>query len=384
MILLVFVLIYRWKSTFGKAVIYMNTVLLLFIASELIFLFLGSITGKKNQPGQFVQHTAQTVNRSMPAVYLVLLDEYSGAETLERHGFYNGHFLNHLKSMGFKVVKNASSNYAQTAPSTASLLNGIYVRFQKNRWLRGNEKYSTALKAIHNNAAISTFQKLGYKIENFSPFRMAGTNTHYTNRFVPADEALLLSRTIFDDFIDLLPLFVARRFGNKKLVQHLIQKKADYNLAVIEHVLSLSAQKTDTPAFFYIHLMMPHAPFAKDSSGNVNVEFFMKKNINQQDKNNAYLQYLRYTNTVISNFIYKLKQNTKGEAVILLMSDHGSRDLAMGLTKNANYNALNCVYFPGSDSLKWYDGMSHVNQLRILFSGITGESIPLLKDSIAE
>ena len=66
------------------------------------------------------------------------------------------------------------------------------------------------------------------------------------------------------------------------------------------------------------------------------------------------------------------------------MSDHGSRDLAIGLKDNASFNSLNCVFYPGKGSVSWYDGMSNVNQFRILFSEITGTQIPLLKDSIVK
>jgi hypothetical protein len=370
------------KKVFHKTTVFSNTLLLIFIALELFFLIKGIAGTKESNTVFFVQKTSYTSAKKLPSVYLILLDEYAGAETLGKHGFDNKEFLTGLESTGFMVIQNAKSNYAQTLPSAASLLNGDYIHAHGYSPTGNDKKYSTALKQIYHNTAVNTFKKLGYRIENFSPFDMYGANARYTNRFVPADAGLLLSRTIFDDIADLFPLFIARRTGSRKLVEKLVLKQAGYNAIVLNDVLLLSDRKDSIPAFFYIHLMMPHAPFAKDSAGKVNVDFFMKKKITQQDKNAAYLQYLKYTNSVITDFLKKLKLQTDNEAVILLMSDHGSRDLAIGLTGMEDYNSLNCIYFPGSNSLKWYNGMSNVNQFRILFSEITGEHIPLMKDSI--
>ncbi|HYE54213.1 MAG TPA: hypothetical protein VD996_05190, partial [Chitinophagaceae bacterium] len=65
-------------------------------------------------------------------------------------------------------------------------------------------------------------------------------------------------------------------------------------------------------------------------------------------------------------------------AVILLMGDHGykhSKD-------KGRYQTLNAVYLPSKNYSGWYEGMTHVNQFRVLFNAVFDQRLPLLKDSL--
>ena len=49
---------------------------------------------------------------------------------------------------------------------------------------------------------------------------------------------------------------------------------------------------------------------------------------------------MHYLKVLTKNIIKKLKKNTNSEAIILLMSDHGSRDLAKGQKKYSSFNSF--------------------------------------------
>ncbi|MGZ5133983.1 MAG: hypothetical protein ACXWCG_02480, partial [Flavitalea sp.] len=59
------------------------------------------------------------------------------------------------------------------------------------------------------------------------------------------------------------------------------------------------------------------------------------------------------------------------------------RDGARSNSKFA-YQTFNAVFLPTHNYDNWYNGMSNVNQFRILFNSVFRQSIPLLKDSIVE
>jgi len=298
------------------------------------------------------------------------------------YGYDNHLFIDHLEGLGFKVVKNASSNYNYTLLSVASMLNGEYLQFPGNRSAYSDENYTLALSKIYQNSTFLSFRKLGYETVNYSPFSILGSASEYSNSFLPAKSSLMLHPTVFNDLIDLLPFYIARKLKAKKWLAGMFKAKISTNYQLIKKVLKESSEQRSKPGFYYVHLMMPHSPFAVDSSGNINLGFLAAGSMSTETKREAYFQYLIYTNKVISEFISQLKANTKGKAVIIVMSDHGSRDLMSADDVQAGFNSFNAVYLPGSDSSFLYDGFTNVNQFRALFSVITKKQIPLLKDSI--
>lgn len=106
-----------------------------------------------------------------------------------------------------------------------------------------------------------------------------------------------------------------------------------------------------------------------------------KKAPSDRQIDEAFLQYQVYTNKRIGAFIEQLKKETNDKAVILLMSDHGYQP-AGKMRRSLTYQNLNAVYLPGGQYTGWYNGMTNVNQFRILFNTLFHQRLPLLKDSI--
>jgi phosphoglycerol transferase MdoB-like AlkP superfamily enzyme len=145
------------------------------------------------------------------------------------------------------------------------------------------------------------------------------------------------------------------------------------NEAMMAHTLADAHKSNSQPAFTYVHLMMPHAPFVFDSTG--------RHTYQAQNTAENYLQYLVYTDKRITRFIKELKQATKGQAVIILMGDHGVR-LKISNSVLPAYQALNAIYLPEKQYTGWYPGITHVNQFRILFNTIFQQHMPLLPDTL--
>lgn len=379
-----YLFVFLRKKDFSKIIVYLNSLFIILIGIECIQLAYKGVFEEKNQKGPFaeINNTVDTVLRK-PSVYLILLDEYAGEESLEKYyGFNNQMFLGQLERLGFKVVKKASSNYDFTLLSVASMLNGTYLIPPGRESVYSNANYTYALNEIYQNKTFLTFEQLGYKTVNYSPFPIKGAITEYSNSYLPVKTSLMLHPTVFDEVIELLPFYIARKIKAKRWLATMFRNKISINYRIIENVLKESQDEISVPKFYYVHLMMPHAPFAVDSIGRINIGFLMGKSLTTETKREAYFQYLIHTNRVISEFIYTLKKNTKGQAVIMLISDHGSRDLMTGNDVESGFNSLNAMYYPGNDSELFYSGFTNVNQFRMLFSRIAETKIPLLKDSI--
>lgn len=382
LLLLLFFVILFLKKEWVKGSVYLNALFLVLVFFEIIQLTWKGFS-KKQLQDEVIMEVSNTDSLVIkPSVYLILLDEYAGAESLEKYyGFDNRLFIGQLEDLGFNVAKRASGNYDYTVLSIASMLNGEYLKFPAKESVYSNANYTNALNFIYHNKTFRTFKRLGYKTVNYSPFYIEGSESEYSNSYLPAKSSLLLHPTVFDDIIELLPFYIARKLKAKKWLARMFKDKIATNYQVIEKVVSESSKNNAAPAFYYVHLMMPHAPFAVDSSGNINMGFLGATSMDNETKRQAYFQYLIHTNKVVFNFIRGLKANTKGEAVIVIMSDHGSRDLITADDLASGFNSINAMYYPRKDSLI-YDGITNVNQFRILFSAIGRKEIPLLKDSI--
>ena len=92
--------------------------------------------------------------------------------------------------------------------------------------------------------------------------------------------------------------------------------------------------------------MLPHDPIAFDSTGKQVTPFRKRTSYSKKDVDTAYLQYLVYANSRMRSFITELKQKTGGQAIILLMSDHGYRGSKVENDIKWVYSNLNAVYLP--------------------------------------
>ncbi len=365
-----------------RFLLFLKVMLLTLIVYEAGILLINATSGKKGRSvAPFVTYTS---GARLPDVYLIVMDEYAGAESLQQFHVDNSSFLNDLKGQGFRITKNARSNYSYTVPSVASFLNGEFIPMPKKNSLFGSERYKIAIEKIYNNKTASSFQSWGYRLHNYSPFPFQKSENSYQNWFIPVGSRVLISMSILDDLYELMPMFIARRFATDENFGKLIEKKTSNNRKILVDVLKSSSGKSKTPNFYYVHLMMPHAGYAYTRDGKVNIKFMRDFQLTEEKKQQAYIDYLLYANTVMSPFLKNLKQLTNNEAVILVISDHGARDLAKTIGSSASFNSFQAMFWPSHYKTDlFYDGMSNVNLMPLVFSTISGVKIPLQKDSVS-
>ena len=176
------------------------------------------------------------------------------------------------------------------------------------------------------------------------------------------------------------------RFISKFLKDYDISKyekrnvKAENDLnKTIELVKSTCTNKKEKPQFVYAHFRLPHDPFIFDSTGKRKPALHTIE-LKEEDQPKAFIEQVKFTNSLISQLIAHIKANNKKNTVIVLEGDHGYRNL-YGKKGYMIFDNLNAIYFPDQDYQLLYPSISPVNSFRVVLNKFFSANLPLLKDS---
>lgn len=383
MMIAVFAWFKKTKLAFSRTVLFVNTLLLIYVIVDLAIISSRFISPPKGQNKLLAQHSLTICDTcEKPSVYFLLLDSYYGKEGLKAYFNYdNAAFENFLTGQGFHISPASHSNYYYTLFSMASLLNIDYLHDIGAPVIKNHYGYTRATGDLRNNVVCRYFEGMGYRINNYSGFDMPGVPAGYNSGLLPDKIQLITHKTMYYRVKKYFPLFLVRMGWVKKLSADIENEYISTNEAMMRRTLEESSSKNTQPAFTYLHLMMPHGPFVFDSLGNRTNIMQRLPSLSRDSLDKMFLQYQVYTNKKVAGFITELQKETAGRAVILLMSDHGYQPAYEKEKKLAYYN-LNAVYLPSRQYGGWYPGISNANQFRVLFNTIFGQRLPLLKDSI--
>jgi hypothetical protein len=375
--------IYLKKSdrSFRKITLFANTVVICFVAIDLAVI-LYNLTGRNVNDNRPVTTVVNCNGCQKPDIYLVLMDEYAGSQTLQKEFNYdNSAFENFLRTYKFHVTATPHSNYSATPISMASFFDMNYVHWMGDRKEVVAQDYTVAENLMGKSSGLKTLAALGYKFVNHSIFNINDRPSMLNSGLLPFQLKLITSKTLYSrinkDLFWFIKYTVAPKF---KWVGNVFQLDFNEGNTMLMELARKEAHKAsgESPRFVYTHLLMPHAPYAYDSVG----QPFNPDSITGPDKHEAaYLQYLVYTNKKVAPFVKEIFDATKGSAVIIVMSDHGFRAFDGGRAIDPNNN-FNAIYLPSGDYSKFYDSITNVNQLRTIFNTQFNQQLPLLKDSI--
>jgi hypothetical protein len=385
-ILIVLIILKRSSYKFSKLNVFLNALLGLYIIVDIgvICFKLLSPTekGDKALAAYGLNATSCDTCRH-PSIYFILLDEYAGSNALKGYFNYdNNAFEQYLRSEGFRVNQNTSSNYFYTMYSMASLLSMDYIPDLGKQSMDNHLGYRKASALIADNVVTRFLQQQGYVIHNYSYLQLPDAPVEFKTDYLPAELDLITNKTMYSRVANNLMRFLGRNFEIESFKEKRDEFYIRNNEAMIDRAIkeSASVPYNTKPEFTYLHLMLPHGPIAFDSLGRRITPLWERKNLTRKEEDAAYLEYLVYTNNRMRSFISDLKANTKGQAVIILMSDHGFRRISGHA--DWGYNTINAVYLPGKNYDQWYDGITNVNQFRALFNSVFDQRLPMLKDSL--
>lgn len=380
--LLVIVLVFVWLKRSGrnltKVTTYLNVLVLIYVLVDV-----GIIVGGRSEKQEVLADKNGLIKCdtcARPPVYLILLDSYFGSEGMRQFFHYNNDaFENSLRKEGFHINNNSRSNYYSTVYSMASLLNMDYLGDIGTLNYRDHYAFTRATEAIQQNSVTRFFASQGYTIHNFSDFEIEGAPAHADFNLLPGKINLVTTQTLFYRINKYLPPFLVRQGWQSP------EKAENEHLDRLQEIMCRSLPDSNAtsskPAFTYVHLLMPHDPYLFDSLGNRMSLGKVPSTGATYNMDEQFLQYQVFSHKKIAEYITQLKKRTEGKAVILLMSDHGY-PYTLQVDKKLAYYNLNALYLPNGDYTGWYDGISNVNQFRVLFNRLFQQKLPMLKDSI--
>jgi hypothetical protein len=371
-----------------SATLFLNILFLIYVGIE-VYKWIGMTRyDKANTGNELSQQSPYPASQKLQGIYYILLDTYpSSVYQREVLGIDQNPFDSLLAAKGFFVIPDAKSNYNLTSFSLASVFGMQYLDWMNDVRVAKPYHYGRSANAIMQAPLFGWLQKNNYRLYNLSIFDLPGQPSMNKERFFSE----ITSEIIFFNTFwakakwHILPylfpsmvkdLAIEQRQNMRTLLGHFKQ----YNISMLDSLRHLSsARDTLSRKFVYAHLEMPHYPYFYDSAGHPYPDEIAFSSAAVTDKN-MFRNYIVYTNRTINTLLDSLLNNNQGNDIIIVQSDHGTKNMDTTRMADAflNYSAF---YFPDRDYRLLYPGMSNVNTFRIIFNKYFGQQLPLLKDS---
>lgn len=387
----------------SKNLLVLNKTLIIIASILIIFPFFGIVSYETKSGRIFKPEPKQTkaslkiepkpFSGKRPDIYYIILDRYDGQKALsEQLNFDNSKFLNFLRSKGFYVPKNSTTNYPKTFLSFAASLNMEYPDYltkQTNGGASSDESLVTPL--IQNNKVIEYLKDRGYKyIQVGSWWQPTTTNPNADISFYPPKKGYLyadefttgfLNTTIAAPFFQWIfhdPIDVSTDPQN-----NLHRQAGLYQLKTFQKIPEIEG-----PKFIFAHILLPHDPFVFDE----NCKPVSEATTNAKSHQENYISQLECTNTKTEEMINNILSKNKTKPIIILQADEGTFPINSPLPPKQSWGTatdtalkekfpiLNAYYFPDKSTDTLYDTITPVNSFRVLFNTYFGENLPLLFD----
>ena len=332
--------------------------------------------------------------RHKPDIYYIILDSYARHDALD--GYDNTGFLDQLRSRGFYVATEATSNYPTSIRSIPSSLNMIYI----NQLELDNEPTdSDLLKAAHWNSLATILKAIGYTyvhMESGIPVTDKAPLADISYRFtahgtlVENNSDISQQRILSSAFVR--ALMETTTLGSIVGQGFLSSDDTPYSwwspIRALQMFDVLSSPiHTTGPKFVFAHILKPHRPAVFDRHGNYlsgnrtheigsHVVQLSDEFSDSHDPRvpNAYIGQLIYTNLLVLEAIDAIQRHSDNEAVIVLAGDHGPQD------DHPRHEILAAFYLPDGGNSGLYPSISSVNHFRYILDFYFDLHLGLLND----
>lgn len=360
------------KPTLTRWMLYLNVLFLVFLVVDSCLLGFKILNDKKANE---VVVSSPCSNVSLPDIYLIIADEYSGLQHMrELYQFDNSPFQDSLKYRGFFVANESRSNYDFTPFSVASIMDMDYLKGDKEEIFSGDP--AIGFRAIFQNKFVALLKSWGYNFHNYSIFNFEGSFTETPNSLIPAEERLVLSSTLYSRFRKEAWMPLLLKMDSSGAARKLKYENLEYNQKVVKVLGQTAKTREKTPRFIYTHLEMPHFPFYYNKDGIPYSYEALKKDSLQNDQ--AYLGYLQYANGELLKLADLIVKENQTPPIIILMSDHGRRHYLSVNDPKYRFMNLFSIYIPDRNYSQFNDSVSAVNVFRTLLNNSFCQKMPIL------
>ena len=375
--IILFIYLKKSRKPFHRLILFLNLFLGILILFDFVLLATKA-NSRKQAVNALPDIFTPCTGCPKPDIYFILADEYAGPRALQDvFNFNDSTFISSLDKLGFQSASASTSNYNYTPFALASILNMDYLDLDGTA--RGKSDLAFAYGKIKDNSVLRFLRALGYEFYNYSVFDFQGQPARTMESFLPVKTRLITAQTLLsridrDIRFNMVTRLKSKR--NERIITY-ANKKNNENLFGLTKALARSGG--DKPKFVYTHLMMPHYPYYYDSAGREQPYETLREG--QQVNRNAYIGYLRYTNSKLLELVTHIKQNSAKPPVIILMGDHGFRHFNTPVKKEYYFQNLLSLHLPGGKRIL-PDTVSGVNVFRILLNEQFSQQLPLLPDSM--
>ena len=373
-IILVVIAFYLSKNKKLLAInFYLNLLTILYVGIEsakAIYHFL-------NNPYQITSQATTslpTINSQTPDIYLILVDAYTGTQSLEKYWQYdNSLFLDSMKKINYYEIKYAKTNYNKTIYSIATLLNSQYILTDLSSINKSRSDEVISYFQIKHNKAMTWLRQAGYETINLSFFKIQDNPPFLpfkSNYIISHFNIFLLDKTIFSHISKILNIIWTKSKNTGKVQR--ISKPIDTFKQFV-------ATPSPKPRFVYLHLLCPHSPFEFDKNGNLWQDNMAAQHTTEQ----LYLEQLQYVNTLLFDMAKHIEKTARRPYITLITGDHGARIFDDAAKKQQESHTTTTLFkFPDNNYEILYDSMSTVNLFRPILHKALQQPLDYLPDTI--
>ena len=317
-------------------------------------------------------------NPDYPDIYYIVFDEMTGFEGLRSYWRYDAinDFSEFLAQRGFYVAESSYAETTTTFHELAARLNYQSYPYDRNE---PDKYWGEYIPAIGNSRAMQYLKARGYTtiVFNEHPVGLLPFSADIVH--IDPESALTTWDSLFNDFGALVmgstmlkPVLGRVRMTDAETMAHARRIfTAEQNVAQAD---------VPSPKFVYVHLLIPHPPFIFDSRGN-----FVDA-ADQYDWDQylgTYLYAVQLAETMVTRILESHRDGR--EAVIILQSDHGARNLRdrreavllKDFPREYSLLIVNAIRAPGCESAGMTQDMDPIDTFPMLFNCYFGDDIPL-------
>lgn len=335
---------------------------------------------KLQKPKTILSGNAQSTVTDLqvnPDIYYIIFDEFSGLKPMREY-WKNPQvddFSEFLSESGFVIFEDPHGNSTNTIYELASRLN-----YQSYPNADGADAQNYLFDARADNRAMEYLKQKGYTTVTFDGIHSAYPSAAQIKADVTynyEDMPVTNFGVLFDDF----GVLIADNTLLKVLAPYYKRLGTNQHSNFVYFTANNIGEldELSSPTFVFVHLLLPHAPFMFDATGNINHP-------------DAYTDYNYYLGNY--NFsLYlgeKMVRNILSSAdpsnppVIILQSDHGLRNFNQGysgqlenFSEEYKTSILYALLLPGYEPSYSTQEMDPINTFPIVFNHLFDANIPL-------
>jgi hypothetical protein len=318
-------------------------------------------------------------------IYYFILDAYGAPRALNQYlDVPDDGFMDWLEGAGFEVLRETRSNYARTPLSLASSMNMTYLDELAAERGPDDPSHRPLVQMVRTAEAIHFLKDRGYS------YVLLGSQYYLTPRSPLADVNPVFEQT--SDFIGVLtqstilpPLVSLMGVKDDLTVRRTIYDAAIWGLETFPELADLPG-----PKFVFMHLYLPHSPWVVDGDG----DYVTAEEDDARPPTERYRTQYAFVDREIQELIAGLLDVPEEEQpIIILTPDHGPNTPGMREVEgdidwegasdaelDLKFAIFTAYHLPGVDDTCLYQGMSSVNQFRLVFDLYFDAGLPLLPD----